>query len=106
GDVAEHFATLAIFDFPEGLAAELEVVTLLIDRPASVAEYENAVVDTGHEIFERDVFFGRFEGNVGHAREGDAAPAIGMQTAVRFFLADERSEIACGLPVHKSAVLD
>ena len=36
-DIPQHLAELAVFDFPEGLAAELEIVTLLIDRPTSVA---------------------------------------------------------------------
>src|SRR5436189_2518403 len=33
-DIAQHAGDLAVADFPERLAAELEVVALLIDRPA------------------------------------------------------------------------
>src|SRR5438552_98249 len=67
GDIAQHLTELAIFDFPEGLSAELKVVALLIDRPASVSVNENPIVHAGDEILQGHVFAGGFERYVRHA---------------------------------------
>ena len=31
GDIAQHLANLAFLDFPKGLSAELEIISLVID---------------------------------------------------------------------------
>src|SRR5947207_2711682 len=41
--VLEHPAALAMLDLPGDLAAELEVVPLVVDRPAAVGLHVNAV---------------------------------------------------------------
>ena len=43
GGVAQQVAAFAVFDFVEELAAELEIVALLIDAPASGADNVNAI---------------------------------------------------------------
>ena len=103
-DVAQHFTDLAVFDFPKRLAAKLKIVSLVIDRPTAIAVDQNPIIHAAHEIIERDVFFGRLERHIRHAREGNAAPAIAMQAAVRFCFADQRRQIARRLPAHKQAI--
>ena len=44
--IAQHFAYFAIFDLPKSLAAKLEIVTLLINRPAPISVDQNAVIDS------------------------------------------------------------
>ena len=48
----KHATLLAALDLPERIAAELEVVTLLIDRETAVAFDQNAVVDSGNQVVE------------------------------------------------------
>src|SRR5262245_49626420 len=47
GDVAQHAAELAVLDLVEHLPAELEIVTLLIDAEAGVADDVDPVFDAG-----------------------------------------------------------
>ena len=56
-DVAEHPADLAALDLPKRLAAELEVVPLLVDRITAASLYQDALVDACDEIVLRDVLF-------------------------------------------------
>ena len=105
-DVAQHAGDLARLDLPERLAAELEVVPLLVDRPTAVAVDQNAVLDAADQIVERDVFRGRCERHVGHARKRHAPPTVGVQAAVGLVFADQRRQIARRLPIHEHAVLD
>ena len=58
GHARNHSLLLASLDRPEGIAAELEVITLMIDGPTAIAIDENAVVDAGDQIIERNVRVG------------------------------------------------
>jgi hypothetical protein len=53
GDVAQHGAALAVLDLIEQLAAELEVIALLVDAPASLPANLDAVIDAGGQIASR-----------------------------------------------------
>src|SRR5437867_734722 len=64
GDVAEHLADFAFFNFPKGLAAELKIIALLIDRPTAVAINQDPVLHTRNQVLERNLFFGRLKGNI------------------------------------------
>src|SRR6185503_7494431 len=44
GNIAEHRANFAFLDFPKCLAAELKIVTLLIDGPTAVAVNQDSVI--------------------------------------------------------------
>src|SRR5258705_877454 len=103
--VPEHLADFSILDFPKGLAAELEVVTLLIDRPTPIAINEDSVLDPSDQVLLGDVAFGRFEGDVRHARKRHAAPTVRVEAAVGFALADQRSQVARRLPADEEAIL-
>src|SRR5579871_911331 len=87
---------LSAFDLPEEVAAELEIVALLVDGKAPVAVDQNAVVDTGDQGVERDVARSRLQPHIGHALEGHAAPRIGITAAARFLLGHQMSLIANG----------
>src|ERR1041385_2546695 len=52
-DVAQHARDLPFADLEERLPAELEVVALLVDRPAAVAVNQDALVDARHQLIER-----------------------------------------------------
>src|SRR5678816_3946512 len=55
GDVAQLRRDLPVLDFPEGLAAELEVVALVIDRVAAVPLDVDPVVGGGEDVGLADV---------------------------------------------------
>src|SRR6185369_14372015 len=80
GDVAQHPADFPLVDFKESLATELEVVALLIDRPAAVAVDQNPLLDAGNELVERRVLRGWLERDVRHPCERNAGPRIAVRT--------------------------
>src|SRR5580765_5470945 len=45
GEVRDHPRLLAVLDFPEGVAAELAVVALLVDAEAAGPVHQHAVLD-------------------------------------------------------------
>ncbi len=47
----DHVTFFAAFDLPKGVPAKLEIVALLIDRPASGALDQYAVVDSADQDF-------------------------------------------------------
>src|SRR5205823_784051 len=53
GGVAEHAPALALLDLPRNLRAELEVESLVVDRPAAIRLHVDAVVDVGEQVVER-----------------------------------------------------
>ena len=65
GHARNHPLLFAALDRPEGIAPELEVVALMIDGPTAVAIDENAIVDAGDQVLERNVGLARFEPDVG-----------------------------------------
>src|SRR2546430_10458198 len=49
-DARNHSALLAALDLPKSVAAELEVVALVVDGPRAAAVDENAVVHSGDQV--------------------------------------------------------
>src|SRR5262249_44817404 len=89
-----HVALLALLDFPEGVATELEVVALLIDGEAAVAIDQDAVLHIADQIVQRYPALAGFQRYIGHSLEGDAPPRIGEAAAARFLLADQGRLVA------------
>ena len=106
GDAGDHSGLLSLLDFPEGVAAELEVVALLIDGEAAVAIDQDAVFDAGDQVVERGPGLAGFEPDVRHTLEGHAGPAIGVAAAARFLFADQGGLVADGLVVLEDALFD
>src|SRR6185312_9877780 len=106
GHARNHLALLAAFDFPECIAAELEVVALLIDRIIACAIDQDAVLDTADQAFERGLSGTGFEPHVGHALERNRRPRIGLAAAVRFLVAHQVRLLARGLVVAEDALID
>src|SRR5262245_29381040 len=104
--VAQHAANFSLHDFAECLAAELEVIALLIDRVAAVTLNQDAALDASHQLLERRLLRGRLERHVRHAWKRDALPRRAVQTAVRALFPDERRQLTGGLPVDEHALLD
>src|SRR6266566_9888797 len=88
-DIAQHGADFAFLDFPKRLAAELKIVTLLIDRPTAVTINQNALLHFGNQFLQRNAFLRRFERDIGHARKWHTAPTVRVQAAIRLFVADQ-----------------
>src|SRR5262249_34744114 len=88
------------------LASELKVVALLVNREASVAEDENALLHIGYEVVQAGVVTRWLERDIGHARKGHAAPTVGMTAGVRRVLSDQAGQIARSLPIYEDSVLD
>src|SRR5260370_27162740 len=81
GHARNHPLLFASLDRPKRIAAELEVVALMVDGPTAVAIDENTVVDARNEVLQRSVGLARFEPHVGHALEWDAGPVVGVAAA-------------------------
>src|ERR1044072_4691355 len=106
GDVAQHRAQLAVLDLVEELAAELEVVALLVDGVGAVADDEDALLDLGDELLRGELVLAGRERDIGHALELHVVPAVGVTAAVGLLLADDVGLVAGLLVVHQDAVLD
>src|SRR5678815_3161437 len=106
GDVAQLRRDLPVLDLPEGLAAELEVVALVIDRVAAVTLDVDPVVGGGEDVGLADVLLVGLQRHVRHALEGHGRPVVGVAAAVRVLLPDEMRLVARGLVVDEHAVLD
>src|SRR5581483_7515995 len=65
GRVLQHAHALAVFDFPRDLAAELEVIALVIDGPAAVGLHINGVRYAAEYLIQR--LLTGLEADVGHA---------------------------------------
>src|ERR1017187_1011724 len=76
--VLQHAHALAAADFPRDLAAELEVVALIVDGPTAVRLHVDAVAV--HHLFER--LLARLQAYVGHADHRQPRPAVGAHAAV------------------------
>src|ERR1039458_3017851 len=106
GDPRNHPLLLAVLDLPKGVAAELEIVALLVDREAAIAIDQDAVVHAGDQVVDTRPRLARLQPNVGHALERNAGPVVGIAAAARFALADQMGLVADGLVVFENALLD
>src|SRR5579864_931190 len=86
--VFEHAAQLAAFDFPSNFAAELEVITLVVNRPGPVRLHKDSAVGRSDELVKGQRFFSGKNAYIGHADEGNSIPAFGTHGAVGAGLAD------------------
>src|SRR5262245_24833372 len=77
-NVAQHAGDLPLLDFPEGLPAKLEVVTLLVDRIATATVNQDPVVNVGCDVLQRDAILRRLQRDVRHPWKGDVTPALGV----------------------------
>ncbi len=110
GHVAQHAHHLAVAHFVVGLAGELEVVALVVDRPGAAVLDHDAPVGRGDDVGQRDVLLARQQRHVGHALELHRVPRLGVGAAVRARhagqLLDLRGLLARGLVVLEDALLD
>src|SRR5580658_6866168 len=94
GRVLQHTNALTIFDFPGDLAAELEVVALVVDGPTAIGLHVNGAAHAGKNFLER--LLARQQADVGHADQRKAGPTGGAHGAVRALLADGGGRLARG----------
>ncbi len=104
--VAKHRPELAVPDLVKHLAAELKIVTLLVDAPAAVADDVDAPLDIGEQIVERTRFRVRLERNVRHALDRKTFPALRKGATVGTRLADELCLADRHLVILEDAVFD
>src|SRR5512140_2967479 len=100
--VLQHPRFLSVLDLPPQLASELEVVALVVDRPAPVRLHVDAVVGGADQFFEGAI--AGQHADVGHADQRNAVPAFGAHGAVRTRVADRgrrfaRRQVAAEHPV-------
>src|ERR1051326_3335562 len=76
--ILQHAHAAAVVDLPGDFAAELEVVALVVYRPAPVCLHVDAI--GVEDVVEREV--AGLETHVGHADERNSRPAIGAHAAV------------------------
>src|SRR5579883_3031599 len=89
--ILQHAHAAAVTDLPADLAAELEVVALVVDRPAPVGLHVDRVRHV-EDLIER--LLTRQQAHVRHADERNARPAVGAHAAVGSRLADQRRRLA------------
>src|SRR5262249_23514281 len=106
GDVAQHIPALAVLDLVEQLSAELEIVSLLIDAEAAIADDVDPVLYTGDEVVERSRLRVWLQRNVWHALNRKRHWAVAIGAAIRRAAAEERRLAHCHLVVLEPAVLD
>ncbi len=94
GRILEHANALAVSNLPGDLAAELEVVALVVDGPAPVGLHVNGVAHAGENFVER-LLAGQ-QADVGHADERQPRPTGGAHGAVGTRLADGGGGFARG----------
>src|SRR3989442_8848814 len=94
GDVGDHRAYLSALDFPEGVAAELEVIALVVDRVRTATVDQDPVIHAGNEVVERGRLLARGQPDVRHPLERHRGVRIGVAAGRRFVLPDpvRRSE--------------
>src|SRR6266540_6850160 len=78
--VFHHRAQFAVPDLPGDLGPKMEVKPPVVDAPALVGLEVDPTPGVGQEVLERPLAW--LEVDVGHADQGDAAPAIGPHRAV------------------------
>jgi alpha-D-ribose 1-methylphosphonate 5-triphosphate synthase subunit PhnG len=100
--ILQHANALAVLDLPGDLAAELEVVALVVDGPTAIGLHVNGVAHAGKHFVER--LLARLQADVGHADQRDARPTGGAHGAVRTRGADGGGGFARGHVSHELAV--
>ena len=102
-----HAALLAALDLPERVAAELEVVALLVDRVAAAAVDQHAVIDRRRS---RRPAWSRalpgFSHTLGMRWNGTRGPAVGVAQPCDSFSPIEVRLLARRLVVDEDAVVD
>src|SRR6202521_5282611 len=106
GDEDQHLPALAVLDLVELLPAELEIVALLVDAPAAVADDQDAVVDPADEVLEARRLRVRLQRHVGHALDGKRRGAVRIGAAVGSRFPDQRRLPDRHLVVAEHPVLD
>src|SRR5213596_1897401 len=99
-------AESAILDFVKKLAAELEIVALLVDAPTAVADDVNPVLDVREKLLDRDLFLARFKRNIRHPLQGDFVPTIRESARVRLAAANPGSLAEHRLIIREAPVFD
>src|SRR5579872_6431806 len=102
--IFQHPRALAVADLPGDLTAELEIVALVVDRPALVGLHVDGVVDAAENLVER--LRAGLEAHVGHANERNAGPAVGAHRAVRAARADDGRSLTRGHVADEQAGAD
>ena len=98
---------LAGLDLPERLAAELEVVALLVDRPAAAALDQDAVLDAADQVVERELRRRPAASDTLGMRGNGTLPQLSAcRQPCERSCADQRRQLARGLPVDEHAVPD
>src|SRR5580704_1801951 len=94
GGILQHARALAIANLPGDLAAELEVIALVVDRPATVGLHVNGAAHAAQHFVQR-LFAGQ-QAHVGHADQRQPRPSGGAHGSVGARLSDSGRGFARG----------
>src|ERR1700683_290792 len=91
--------TLAMLDLPPDLAAELKVISTVIDRPGAIGLHQNAVIGRGNQLLQPQRLLARQQADISHPNHGQTIPTFGPKRSSRAILTDgvrglARTEIA------------
>src|SRR6476660_8613385 len=90
--ILQHAHALAVAHLPGDLATELEVIALVVDRPALIRLHVDCAIGSAENFVQR--LAAGLEADVSHADEGNPRPAVGAHRAVRAVLPDHRRRLA------------
>src|SRR5690242_10445019 len=88
--VLQHARALTVANLPADLAAELEVVPLVVDRPAFVGLHVNGAIRVKHFLQRLAAWF---QAHVGHADQWNPRPSVRPHRAVRPLLSNHRRSL-------------
>ena len=81
--VFHHAHPLTVHDLPPNLATELEVVTLVVNRPGAIRLHQDAAVGRGNQLFQAQRLLTRQQADVRHADHRQPIPPFGAHRATR-----------------------
>src|SRR6478672_8628638 len=94
GGVSQHASALAIFNFPSNLAAELEVVTFVINRPGTIGLHVDPLVGGSNKLLACQRLLPRQNADIGHSDNWQPVPSLSAQCSSRAIGANAMSSLA------------
>src|SRR5260370_14054256 len=105
GNIRDRLPRLAVLDFPEGIAPELEIVSLVIDRIGTATVDQDSLIDAGNQIGKLNRRLRRLQPDVRHSLERNRGIGARVAAAHRLLLSDQVGLISNRLIAHADSVL-
>src|SRR5580700_2987857 len=81
--ILHHADALTMLDLPPNLAAELKVISTVINRPRTVGLHQHAMIGRSDQLLQSKRLLARQQTDIGHANHRQAVPALGAERSTR-----------------------